>query len=165
MCRKRPRCRLGLIDSAWVVIVTGQKNAEKKEYSDIKSTMGTIYPQSADNCQDVNIMVNVFGDRGASSDNKPGPRGPRGVKGDHRKSGIDDMCRWIPDLTLEQFQRNETCCFLLTNPAKDLIKTAGGAYVTWISRSGSKTNAILNPSKKVLRISNAHNALVFIKSL
>ena len=45
-------------------------------------------------------MVNVFADRGAPSDGQPGPRGPRAVKGD---PGIDDMCRWIPDLTFEQF--------------------------------------------------------------
>ena len=92
-------------------------------------------------------------------------QGP-GVKGDHGRSGIDDMCRWMSDLTLEQFQKNETCCFLLTHPAKDLIKTAGGAYKTWISRSGSlKMDAIKNPSKKVLHISKTHNALVFVKSL
>ena len=37
-----------------------------------------LYPQSANNCQaDNNIMVNVFGDRGASSDGQLGPRGPR----------------------------------------------------------------------------------------
>ena len=33
-------------------------------------------------------MVNVFGDRGASSDGQSGPRGPRGVKGDPGKSGM-----------------------------------------------------------------------------
>ena len=86
-------------------------------------------------------MVNVFGDRGASSDgSQPGPRSPRGVKGDPGKSGIDNMCRWIPDLT-EQFQKNETSCFQLTDPAKDLTKTAGGAYVTWLSRSGCHTKS------------------------
>ena len=34
VCRKRlssPRCRSELIDSAWVVIVPGQKNAYKKK--------------------------------------------------------------------------------------------------------------------------------------
>ena len=60
-------------------------------------------------------------------------------------------------------QKSETYCFLLTDPAKHLTKTAGGAYMTGISRSGSKKNAIQNPSKKVLHISKTHNALVFIK--
>ena len=110
-------------------------------------------------------MVNVFGDRGASPDTRPGPCGPRGTKEDPGKSGIEDMCRWIPDLTLEQFQKRETCCFLFKDPAKDLTKTAGGAYVTWISRSGSKMNGIYKPSEKVLYISKTHNALVFIKLL
>ena len=74
-------------------------------------------------------MVNIFGDRGVSSDDQqPGPRGHRGVKGYPGRSVIDDMCRWMPDLTLEQFQKNETCCFRLTHPAKDLIKTVAGAY-------------------------------------
>ena len=40
----------------------------------------------------------------------------------------------FPYLTSEQFQRNETCCFLLTDPIKDLTKTAD-KYVTWVSRS------------------------------
>ena len=77
-------------------------------------------------------MVYAFGDRDASSDNKPGPRGHRGLKGDPGKSGIDDMCRWIPDLRLEQFQRDKPAAFLLTDPAKDLIKTADGAFSSWI---------------------------------
>ena len=41
-------------------------------------------------------MVNVFCDRGTSSNGQPGPRGPRGVNGDPGKSGMDDMRRWIP---------------------------------------------------------------------
>ena len=77
------------------------------------------------------------------------------------------MCGWLPDLTLEQFQKNETCCFKLTDLAKDLIKTGGGEYVNWISCSVSKKKAvaIANPSKKVLHILEKHNVLVFIKSL
>ena len=67
-------------------------------------------------------MVNVFGDRGASSANgQQGPRGPRGPKGPKGDSGgggdggVDDMCRWIPDLVLDQFQEHETCCFKITD--------------------------------------------------
>ena len=29
-------------------------------------------------------------------------------------------------MTLKQFQKNETCCFKLTDPAKNLIKPGGG---------------------------------------
>ena len=47
------------------------------------------------------------------------------------------MCRWIPGLVLEQFQKNETCCFKITDASKDLHVGAGGAYATWISRSVS----------------------------
>ena len=114
-------------------------------------------------------MVNIFGDResGATGARGPvGPRGLKGVKGDHGKSGINDMCRWIPDLVLEQFQTNETCCFKLTDPSTDLHKDKSGAYVTWISRSASKMNAVADdPSKQVLHISKEQNALVFDKSL
>ena len=60
-----------------------------------------------------------------------GEHGPQGSKGDPGRSGIGDMCRWIPNLTLEQFQKNETCCFKLTDPAKDLQNPAvSGVYVT-----------------------------------
>ena len=115
-------------------------------------------------------MVNVFGDAAsaADGDTHPGLRGRRGEKGDPGWSGIDEMCRWIPDLTLEQFQKNNTCCcFLLTDPAKDLKKDASGGYIAWNSRSVSKMNAVVitNPSKKMLHISKTHNALVFMKSL
>ena len=49
---------------------------------------------------------------------------------------------------------NETCCFLLTDPRKDLIKTAAGTYVTWISQSVGKRNDVaIHPSKKVFRAS------------
>ena len=117
-------------------------------------------------------MVNVFGDRGASSDGQPGPRGPRGPKGskgDPEKSGgggMNDMCRWIPDIVLEQYQEHETCCFKITDVSKDLRTGAGGAYVTWVSRSTVKMNAVaIHPSKHLLHISNKQNALVFDKSL
>ena len=114
-------------------------------------------------------MVNVFGDRGASSDGQPGPRGPRGpkgLKGDPGKSGIDDICRWIPDLVLEQFQKHETCCFKMTDPSKDLQVGSGGAYITWIFRSAPEKNAVaIHPSKQVHYISKKQNALVFNKSL
>ena len=89
------------------------------------------------------------------------------LKGDRGKSGIDYICRWIPDLVvLEQFQKSETCCFKHTDPHKYLKVGAGGAYVTWISRPASKKDAVaIRPSNDVLHISEKHNALVFDKSL
>ena len=75
-------------------------------------------------------MVNIFvdrekGNRGLRGVPGPiGPTGPRGVKGrkgDAGSSGIDDMCRWLPKLVLEQFQQDELCCFTLAEPHKDLI--------------------------------------------
>ena len=66
-------------------------------------------------------MVNIFGDH-TSLDCQPGPLGPpggegergpkgdpgakgeRGPRGSKGRSDIGEMCRWIPDLTLEQFQ-------------------------------------------------------------
>ena len=89
------------------------------------------------------------------------------MKGDPGKSGgIDDMCRWIPGLVLEQFQEHETCCFKLTDSSKDSQMGSGGTYGTWISRSASKKNAVaIHPSKQVFHISKKHNALLFDKSL
>ena len=123
-------------------------------------------------------MVNIFDDReggpkgarGAPGPARPpGSRGPAGLKGDPGKcgsGGIDDMCRCIPDLILEQFQERETCCFKIPDVSKDLHKDKDGAYVTWISRSASKKNIVaIHPSKYVLHISQKQNALVFDKSL
>ena len=79
-------------------------------------------------------MSGAKGARGEPGPAGPsGSRGPKGLKGDCGKSGIDDMCRWIPDLVLDQFQTNETFCFKLTDPASDLKLDVGGAYVTWVS--------------------------------
>ena len=118
-------------------------------------------------------MVNIFGDRGGGREEEKGlpgergPRGPKGRKGDDGSSGIDDMCRWMPKLVLEQFQQDEACCFTLANPRKDLIKGAGDVYTTWVSHSKAKKNAVAgdHPSKHVIHISTTHNALVFDKSL
>ena len=136
--------------------------------------------QFASKPRSVSIMVNIFGDRESGpkgARGAPGPAGPpgsrgaKGLKGDHGKrggdgDGIDDMCRCIPDLVLEQFQERETCCFKITDLSKYLHKGKDGAYVTWISRSASKKNAVaIHPSKHVHHISQKENALVFDKSL
>jgi hypothetical protein len=107
------------------------------------------------------------GSRGLKGDH--GPEGERGVKGDSGasgKRGIDDMCKWIPGIVLSEYRENESCCFLITDPSKDLEVSKAGAYVTWISRSTSKINAVaIHPSENVLHISENHDALVFNKSL
>ncbi len=122
------------------------------------------------------IMVNIFGDRGKGNQGLrgvPGPVGPtgargsKGSKGDTGRGGIDDACRWMPQLVLEQYQKNETCCFTLADPKKDLLKGPGGVYTTWISHTNVKKNAVADdhPSKHVIYISKPHNALAFDKSL
>ena len=119
-------------------------------------------------------MVNIFGDRGGGKEDRAigpvgetGPRGPKGSKGDAGSSGIDDMCRWLPKLVLEQFQKDEICCFTLEDPGKDLKKGAGGGgYSTWLSHSKAKMNAVaIKPSKHIINISKTHNALRFENSL
>ena len=80
--------------------------------------------------------------------------GGKGGKSGGGGGGISDMCRWIPDLVLEQFQKRETCCFKITDVSKELHKGNDGAYVTWVSRSASKRNAVaIHPSKHLLHIS------------
>ena len=108
-------------------------------------------------------MVNIFGDRGKGNQGlrgAPGPvgpmgaRGPKSSKGDTGCGGIDDACRWMPKLVLEQYQKNETCCFTLKDPGIDLHVGPGGAYTTWISHSNAKLNAVtIHPSKQILHIS------------
>ena len=115
-------------------------------------------------------MVNIFGDRGEDGAIGPvgeiGPRGAKGSKGDPGTSGIDDMCRWLPKLVLEQFQKDEMCCFTLEDPGKDLQKGAGGGYSTWLSHSKAKLNAVaIKPSKQIINISKTQNALRFENSL
>ena len=120
-------------------------------------------------------MVNIFGDRGKGNRGlrgvpgpigPSGPRGAKGRKGDAGVSGIDDMCRWLPKLVLDQFQQAEVCCFTLVEPHKDLIVGKGGVYKAWLSHSKAKLNAVaMYPSKHILHISTIHNALVFDHSL
>ena len=118
-------------------------------------------------------MVNIFGDRGGGKEDgatgpvgETGPRGPKGSKGDPGSSGIDDMCRWLSKSVLDQFQKDEICCFTLDDPGKDLKKGAGGGYSTWLSHSKAKLNAVaMKPSKHIINISKTHNALVFEDAL
>ena len=70
-------------------------------------------------------MVNVFGDndgvsglRGARGpvgpvgpEGEEGPRGPRGEKGDMGPSGLEELCKWLPDFTLRELQKTESCCY------------------------------------------------------
>ena len=116
-------------------------------------------------------MVDIFGGAGGSRNGSRGPRGlsgTKGDKGDPGTSGIDDVCRWLPHIALNELRRKETCCFTLTDPKKDLLVGQGGGYVKWLSKSKSKSkhDAIaVRASKHVLHISDKHNALVFDNSL
>ena len=119
-------------------------------------------------------MVNIFGDRSGGKEDgatgpvgETGPRGPKGSKGDPGSSGIDDMCRWLSKSVLDQFQQDEVCCFTLADTHKDLVVSKGGVYTAWLSHSKAKKNAVAgdHPSKHVIHIEKAHNALVFDKSI
>ena len=104
------------------------------------------------------------------ADSRRGPRGPKGDRGPQGPTGpsgaVDGVCRWLPNIVLNEFQKNEECCFLLSNPKRDLSVGTGRAYVTWHSRSTSKKDAVaVYPSKEILHISHEHNALVFDKCL
>ena len=89
---------------------------------------------------------------------KPGPRGPAG------KDGFD-IVKWIPKFILNQFQKTERCCFVITDPSKDLEKS-GDNYVKWISRSDKKKNAVaVKPSTVIKMIKKGHWELNFNNSL
>ena len=78
-------------------------------------------------------MVNKFGDdsrrRRSNLRGARGARGPPGPKGDPGPGGIDDMCTWIPNIVIGQFQRNEQLCLLITEPIRDLHK-GNGTYLS-----------------------------------
>ena len=81
------------------------------------------------------------GSKGSSGD--IGPAGPRGKKGDRGYDGAGgfDICKWMPNFTLNQFRKSEEeCCFMINDISKDL-KKRDGKYMTWISRSDKKKNA------------------------
>ena len=54
----------------------------------------------------------------------PGAQGPKGGKGDPGKSGFDAFCKWVPNLALDGFRKEEVGCSLLTDPSID-VKRAG----------------------------------------
>ena len=101
-----------------------------------------------------------------------GPKGDRGPAGDRGPSalstGIEDMCSWIPDIVLDQFEKNEECCLQVIDPKIDL-HMGDGAYISWLSRSKSKKNAeaddAATASKRILHIRDKQNALVFNKCI
>ena len=91
-------------------------------------------------------MVDIFGGAGGSRNGSRGPRGlsgTKGDKGDPGTSGIDDVCRWLPHIALNELRRKETCCFTLTDPKKDLLVVQGGGYVKWLSKSKSNMMQLL----------------------
>ena len=117
-------------------------------------------------------MVNKFGDdsrrRRSNLRGAKGARGPPGPKGDPGRGGIDDMCTWIPNIVIGQFQRNEQLCLLITEPSRDLHK-GNGTYLSWLSRSTSgldaKADDDATASKSILHISEGKHALVFEKCM
>tara|TARA_Y100000296_G_scaffold43449_1_gene49917 strand:- start:20 stop:907 length:888 start_codon:yes stop_codon:yes gene_type:complete len=98
------------------------------------------------------MSVDIFGrpSGGNGSRGPSGPPGPQGPKGDPGKGGFEQICKWLPDVVLQGFRENqEACCFLLTNPEKD-VKRNGKEVKEWISRSSKKNNAIaIEPSKEI----------------
>ena len=91
------------------------------------------------------------------ADSRRGPRGPKGDRGLQGPAGasgtLESICRWMPSIVLNEFQKNEESCLLLSNPTKDLSVGTGHTYVTWHSRSTSKKDAVaVYLSKEILHI-------------
>jgi len=103
------------------------------------------------------MSVDKFGDYEGYK-GKAGPRGPAG------KDGLD-IAKWIPDFILSQFQKTERCCFIITDPGKDLEKKYEN-YIKWITRSRVKYNAeAVRASKSIKLIKKGHWGLNFNNSL
>ena len=72
----------------------------------------------------------------------PGAQGPKGGKADPGKSGFDALCKWILNLALDGFRKEEFGYFLLTDP-NTYGKRAGKKGITeWYTRSPTKVNAV-----------------------
>ena len=72
-------------------------------------------------------MVNIFGDKNAfatrGASGPPGPIGKKGDKGDPGiagppgergtigPSGINDLCKWLPEFILQEFRKTESCSY------------------------------------------------------
>ena len=125
-------------------------------------------------------MVNIFGGRGKMEGvkgergpigpvGKEGPAGSKGEQGERGtpgRSGVEDICRWMPSLALNEFRKSEACCLLLADPKKDLLIDKRENIVKWFSKSKSKHDAVaLRASKHVRHISEKQNALIFNNSL
>ena len=96
----------------------------------------------------------------------PGAHGPKGGKGDPGKSGFDAFYKWVPNLALDGFRKEEVGCILLTNTD---VKREGEKGITeWYSRSPTKMIAVAESGKeykRLVHIKDGHNALTFDNSL
>ena len=115
-------------------------------------------------------MVNGFGDREFGSigaqgpPGSPGPQGPKGGNGDPDKSGFDAFCKWVPNLALDGFQKEEVGCFLLTDPNTDVKREGKKDITDWYSRSPAKMNAVTESGKecrRLVHIKDGYNAFIF----
>ena len=90
-------------------------------------------------------MVDVFG---GSARRGKGIRGPRGLRGATGLDGsIKDLCMWMPQSVLQQFQeKSESCCFFINNLSRD-VKQSGNNVTEWINRSSSGSTFNLKASK------------------
>ena len=95
-------------------------------------------------------MVDVFGD----NDSFPTEQGPRGLRGPRvaaGTSGIDDLCKWMPNTMLKNLHEiEEQAYFVITDPLKDVRKNdKTKEIVEWISRSHNKINLVGETPKRI----------------
>ena len=125
-------------------------------------------------------MVNVFGDREvgfivpqrppghAGPPGSPGAQGTKRGKGDPGKSGFDAFWKWMPNLALVDFRKEEVGCFLLTDSNTDEKREGKKGITEWYSRSLTKMNAVAESGKeckRLVHIKDGYNALIFDNSL
>ena len=58
--------------------------------------------------------------------------------GDPGKSGFDVFCKWVPNLALVGFRKEEDGCFLLTDPNTDVKREGKKGITEGYSRSPTK---------------------------
>ena len=107
----------------------GQRGADGKEG-----------PRGSDGSRGERGEAGPPGVRGA--DGKEGARGPRGERGlPGPSSSLEEMCKWMPNLILNNLQTHEEqCCLFIEDLDKDIERSPDGFYIRkWISRTGRGT--------------------------
>ena len=78
------------------------------------------------------------GERGERGETGPrGERGRRGERGPSTAASMEEMCKWMPHLILDNLQTyEEQCCLFIEDVSKDIVRDHDDYIRKWVSRTG-----------------------------